>query len=60
MSQTNCKASQHSDQMICSACGLVWDINDPEPPECITQPATRLPGLQPTVEHSTTNQGATA
>jgi hypothetical protein len=20
--------------MICDPCGLVWDINDPEPPEC--------------------------
>lgn len=29
-----CKARQHSDQMICHTCGLVWDMNDPEPPEC--------------------------
>jgi hypothetical protein len=20
--------------MICAACGLVWDTNDPEPPSC--------------------------
>lgn len=29
-----CQAIQVSDQMSCNACGLVWDVNDPEPPEC--------------------------
>ena len=29
-----CKARQHSDQMVCDACGLCWDMNDPDPPEC--------------------------
>lgn len=29
-----CQARQHSDQMICHKCGLVWDMNDPEPPVC--------------------------
>jgi hypothetical protein len=29
-----CAARQHSDQKVCAACGLVWDINDPEPPTC--------------------------
>lgn len=29
----NCKARQHSDQMTCE-CGLAWDVNDPDPPEC--------------------------
>lgn len=29
-----CKARQYSDQMICGECGLSWDTNDPEPPEC--------------------------
>jgi len=28
-----CKAYQASDQMICQ-CGLQWDMNDPDPPEC--------------------------
>ena len=28
-----CHARQHSDQMLC-ACGLAWDVNDPDPPEC--------------------------
>lgn len=39
----NCKARQYSDQMQCGACGLAWDVNDPEPPECRPQdpkPAT--------------------
>lgn len=30
----NCQARQYSDQMICGKCGLQWDMNDPEPPEC--------------------------
>jgi len=30
----NCLARQYSDQMNCAACGLVWDVNDPEPPPC--------------------------
>ena len=29
-----CKAVQYSDQMVCHACGLYWDVNDPEPPAC--------------------------
>lgn len=32
--RNDCFARQYSDQMICSACGLIWDLNDPEPPEC--------------------------
>lgn len=28
-----CRAYQASDQMICP-CGLQWDINDEEPPQC--------------------------
>lgn len=29
-----CDARQHSDQMICTTCGLVWDTNDISPPAC--------------------------
>lgn len=29
-----CKAVQYSDQMVCHACGLYWDVNDPAPPAC--------------------------
>lgn len=32
----NCHARQYGDQMICAPCGLTWDTNDPEPPECRT------------------------
>lgn len=32
----NCKARQHSDQMIWGRCGLEWDVNDPDPPACLT------------------------
>ena len=34
MKRHNCHARQYSDQMICAPCGLNWDTNDPEPPEC--------------------------
>lgn len=34
-----CQARRYSDQLNCAACGLVWDINDPEPPKC--KPAAR-------------------
>lgn len=29
-----CEARQRSDQMVCDACGLVWDMNDSMPPDC--------------------------
>lgn len=32
-----CEARQYSDQMQCGRCGLAWDMNDPEPPECRRQ-----------------------
>lgn len=32
--QRSCLARQHSDQMMCEACGLAWDVNDPDPPAC--------------------------
>lgn len=31
----NCSARQYSDQMQCSRCGLTWDVNDPDPPQCL-------------------------
>ena len=34
MKRHNCQARQYGDQMICAPCGLNWDVNDPEPPEC--------------------------
>lgn len=37
----HCEARQHSDQMVCGRCGLAWDVNDLEPPQC---PLTGGPG----------------
>ena len=34
MKRHACQARQYGDQMICAPCGLNWDVNDPEPPEC--------------------------
>jgi len=31
-----CRALQHSDQMVCGRCRLQWDVNDPDPPKCLT------------------------
>lgn len=30
----HCSIRQHSDQMMCGACNLVWDVNDSAPPNC--------------------------
>lgn len=30
----HCKARRHGDQMICVPCGLQWDVNDTDRPEC--------------------------
>lgn len=32
----NCKAYQCGDQMHCGRCGLQWDVNDPDRPDCLT------------------------
>ena len=29
-----CEARQWSDQMQCDKCGLLWDMNDQDPPQC--------------------------
>ncbi|AII30167.1 hypothetical protein [Pseudoalteromonas phage B8b] len=31
-----CNARQYSDIMRCESCNLTWDVNDPEPPKCLT------------------------
>lgn len=31
----NCKARRHADQFICHACGLTWDVSDPDRPACL-------------------------
>lgn len=40
MKNSKCHAYQASDQMRCK-CGLAWDVNDPEPPECKGLPDRR-------------------
>jgi len=32
--RTGCEAVQHSDQMHCARCGIQYDVNDQDPPEC--------------------------
>lgn len=45
---TNCLARQGADQqMHCARCGLVWDIDDPEPPTCSDKPAKSLKPAKP-------------
>lgn len=31
-----CEALQYSDSVHCKRCNLTWDINNPEPPNCMT------------------------
>lgn len=31
---SKCQARQYSDQMHCGLCGLTWDMNDIDPPQC--------------------------
>lgn len=40
-----CRAIQQSDEMHCATCRLRWDMNDPEPPQCLRQAAS--PPVQP-------------
>lgn len=32
-----CEAIQCSDQKVCNRCGLIWDMNDLDPPKCLTK-----------------------
>lgn len=36
MTTQPCKAKRYNDTVECGRCGLQWDINDPEPPKCLT------------------------
>ncbi len=31
-----CEAIQYSDQMRCDRCNLIWDMNDCDKPDCLT------------------------
>lgn len=33
---STCQAIQYSDQKRCDRCNLVWDMNDDDPPDCLT------------------------
>lgn len=44
-----CKARQYSDQMSCSECGLVWDMNDDDPPECGAEPPPLVSTVDPVI-----------
>ncbi len=45
-----CKARQYSDQMQCGLCGLQWDVNDPDRPQCLPQQVkvVKAPAVGPT------------
>ena len=43
-SRPNCQARIRGDQYRCDRCGLVWDINDLDPPECQTVFNVGTPG----------------
>ena len=47
----SCQARRYSDQMHCAKCRLAWDVNDPDPPLCGQQVATR--DMQERLENST-------
>lgn len=32
--RARCEAIRYSDEMQCARCGLAWDVNDPDRPEC--------------------------
>lgn len=34
MSKNDCQAYKSGAETRCGACGLVWDNDDPEPPQC--------------------------
>lgn len=58
-----CLARQYGDQMICHACGLNWDTNDPEPPECkkvdkrTKKAKEAAAGLDAAISHAKARQG---
>lgn len=53
MRRTGCKAIQMSDQMVCRSCGLNWDMNDPEPPECRNKHSVKVEStVKPTTAYA--------
>lgn len=37
----HCRARRYNDQMICDWCGLQWDVNDLDPPQCQSERYTK-------------------
>ncbi len=37
-----CRATRTNDQMFCHRCKLMWDVDDPDRPECATVPAAPI------------------
>ena len=56
-SLTHCSAIRCNDQMICK-CGLQWDVDDPEPPECPREGADPFAKLKKDLEDSQESLGA--
>ena len=59
----NCEARVYGDEWHCSKCGLCWDINDGDQPDCkpITSQVTRsTPNRQPITTHPKENTGRKA
>lgn len=54
-----CKARQYSDQMICGRCALAWDMNDPDPPECLKRPHSPVTLTNEEIETMTAEQQQT-
>ena len=36
MNHSHKKVRQYSDQLYCYHCGCTWDVNDIEPPKCVS------------------------
>ncbi|MFA5387557.1 MAG: hypothetical protein WC322_04190 [Candidatus Paceibacterota bacterium] len=48
MRPATCLARQGPDQQLrCARCGLVWDIDDPEPPACRDEPVQKPKAEKP-------------
>lgn len=45
--RTGCEAVQYSDEMHCARCGVYYDVNDPDPPECAPRPIGSNPPPPP-------------
>ena len=35
--RSGCVALRFGDQMQCARCGLIYDIDDPDPPDCLSR-----------------------